>query len=201
MRTMNERCVWVMAVAMLLLSAVLLPAPDASARESWAILNYEMSIPTGDTSDFVDQTSFRGIGFEGRWFQAHNTSIGYSLDWNVLHEKTSDAIVANNATVSGVQDRTINVFPMLVTGHYYFGPDHLFFAGLGAGLYFMEQRLDIGIFTLDNDTWHLGVAPEIGMAFDLTYDVKAILGLRYNYGFEASGTKIDYMTVKFGIGF
>jgi hypothetical protein len=188
-----------MATAIALLITVLLPMSDASAKDSWGVLNYEVSLPSSDSGDFVDETSFRGIGFEGRWFPSRNMSMGYSLDWNVLHDKTDEAIVFNGVTLSGTQDRTINAFPILATGHYYMGPENLFFAGLGAGLYYEERRFDIGVFSFDSEMWHLGVAPEIGISHEIDYDVRAVLALRYNYGFETSDTTLQYWTLKLGI--
>jgi len=185
---------------MALLITVLRPSADAWAKDSWGIFNYEMSIPTSDTGDFIDETSFRGIGLEGRWFNTRNTSIGYSLDWNVLHEKTGDAITVNNVTLSGTQDRTINTFPFLVTAHRYMGPENRFFAGLGGGLYYAERRFDIGIFSFDSEEWHFGVAPEIGVSYEIDYDVRAVLAVRYNYGFEKSDSTLTYWTLKLGIG-
>jgi outer membrane protein len=88
-----------------------------------------------------------------------------------------------------------------MTGHYYMGPDNLFFAGLGAGLYFMEQRLDIGVYSITDSTWHVGLAPEVGFSYPLTYDVRTILALRYNYGFQASDTTLSYWTLKVGFVF
>jgi outer membrane protein len=199
MRTTRARFFWEIATAIALLAAVLLPGPEASAKDSWGVFNYEISDGTSDTGDFIDQTSFRGIGFEGRWFTSRNMSMGYSFDWNVLHEKTGDAITVGNVTLSGTQDRTINTFPILVTGHYYMGPDNRFFAGLGGGFYYEEQRFDIGVFAFDSEMWHLGVAPEIGISHEIDYDVRAVLALRYNYGFEASDSTLQYWTLKFGI--
>jgi hypothetical protein len=184
---------------MALMTIVFLPISEVSAKDSWGVFNYEISLPVSDTSDFVDETSFRGIGFEGRWFTSRNTSMGYSFDWNVLHDKTGDAITVNNVTLSGTQDRTINTFPILVTGHYYMGRDNQFFVGLGGGLYYEERRFDIGIFSFDEEQWHWGVAPEIGISHEIDYDVRAILALRYNYGLEASDSTLLYWTRKVGI--
>jgi hypothetical protein len=192
--------VWAIAAAMALLTTVLLPISNASAKDSWGIVNYEMLFPTGDTSNFIEEMSFRGFGFEGRWFNSRNTSIGYSFDWNVLHESTDRPVTVGNATVSGVQDRTINTFPLLVTGHYYMGPENMFFVGGGAGFYYEEQRWDIGIFAFDSEMWHLGLAPEIGVSYEIGYDTRAVLALRYNYGLEASDSTLTYWTLKLGIG-
>jgi len=202
MQTKHKRCLSAIAAAVVILTTVCLNVSDALAQSSWGIINYEISFPSGpDTADFVDETSFRGIGFEGRWFQNQRQSLGYSVDWNVLHESTSDAFSLGNTTVSGKQERTINTFPMLVTGHYYMGPDKMFFTGLGAGLYFMEQRFDIGVYSFTDSSWHLGLAPEVGFSYPLTYDVRALLSLRYNYGFQASDTTLSYWTLKVGFAF
>ena len=201
MRTTCTKCLITVAMAVALVGAGLVLTSQAWAKDSWGIVNYEMSFPSGDTGDFVEQNSFRGFGFEGRWFTNRNTTVGYSLDWNVLHEKTSRGFTTNNnVVVSGTQDRTINAFPMLVTAYRYMGPQNMFYAGLGGGFYFEERRFDIGIFSFDSDMWHLGVAPEIGVSYEIDYDVRAILALRYNYGLETSNTTLTYWTLKVGLG-
>jgi hypothetical protein len=37
------------------------------------------------------------------------------------------------------------------------------FIGLNAGTYYIRQRLDIGVWSIENDNWHVGLAPEFGL--------------------------------------
>jgi Outer membrane protein beta-barrel domain len=178
-------------------------ADRATAEEGdhWAILSYQISIPEGDTNDFIDATSFRGIGIEGRWFVRPNLSAGVDLHWNVFFESTNNTTDIANGAVSGQQDRTLNVFPLLATAHYYFGPNKMFYAGVGAGAYYLTQRLDIGLYTFSDTSWHFGFAPEIGISHEVGYHTRAVLALQYNYAFKVEDTAIDYWTVKIGIAY
>jgi len=173
----------------------------AQSGESWAILSYQVSFPEGDTKDFTDATSYRGFGLEGRWFVGPDLTAGLAFNWNLFFESSDNPVDIPNGTVSGKQDRVINAFPFYVTTHYYMGPAHMFYAGLGAGLVPMTERLDIGLHTYSNTSWHVGVAPEIGISYEVGYHARAVLALQYNYAFEAEDTKLEYWAMKIGIAY
>jgi Outer membrane protein beta-barrel domain len=183
--------------------AIGMTADRATAEEGdhWAILSYQISFPEGDTHDFIDATSFRGIGIEGRWFVRPNLSAGVDLHWNVFFKSTNNTTNVPNGAVTGEQDRTLNVFPMLVTAHYYFGPNRMFYAGVGAGAYYLTQNLDIGLYTFSDTSWHFGFAPEIGISHEVGYHTRAVLALQYNYAFKAEDTTIDYWAIKIGVAY
>ena len=173
----------------------------AQTQEPWAILTYQIAFPVGDTKDFIDATSFRGIGFEGRWFIRPNISAGVALDWNVFFKTTDKPIDIPNGTVSGTQNRTINAFPVLATVHYYMGPDKMYYVGLGAGPYYMSQRWDVGLYSFSNTSWHFGFAPEIGVSHEVASHTRAVLGLQYHHAFESEGTKLEYWVLKLGVAY
>ncbi|MCF8365705.1 MAG: hypothetical protein K9H16_07985, partial [Bacteroidales bacterium] len=78
-------------------------------QESFWSLTYQMSVPTGDTKNFTDKMSFRGIGLEGRWFVDNNVTIGGAALWNVFYEK-QDKITTEleNITLTGTHYNYIN---------------------------------------------------------------------------------------------
>ena len=64
------------------------------------------------------------------------------------------------------------------------------FVGLNVGTYYILQRLDMGVYRIDNDNWHFGLAPEAGLIIPVGEDNTSIyLGGRYNYAFD-SGTAL-----------
>ena len=63
------------------------------------------------------------------------------------------------------------------------------FIGLNAGMYYILQRLDVGVYRLDNDNWHFGMAPEAGIIIPFDGDNTAFyVGARYNYAFDSGTT-------------
>jgi hypothetical protein len=99
---------------------------------------------------------------------------------------------------------------MMANMHYYFGKrkDLRFYMGANAGLYYILQRLDIGVWRIDSNNWHFGLAPEAGVLIPLDGQSHIIINLKYNYAFDAGtglGGKEDnyysYWGLNFGFAF
>jgi outer membrane protein W len=174
---------------------ILLITANVSAQ-SLGSITYDISFPTGNLSDFIDKTSFKGFGIEGRWFQSKNLSFGLSFAWTVFDQRVGDPIQVVqdgvNGTVSGTQIRIVNSLPMLATAHYYTGKrrdQFRFYFGTGAGMYYIKQRLEIGLVAFESDNWHFGLAPEVGVLVNFSRELTMILNTKYNYAFSA-GTSL-----------
>jgi len=172
--------------------------------QSYSAITYNMGLPVGDTKDFVSPYSWRGMGLEFRKFNSSNTSIGFSLGWNVFHEETSETIEIGDGRghVTGNQDRSINAFPIMVGFQYYLGPEEGArpYVGLSGPGYYMIQRLEIGVFAFEDDGWNWGFAPEIGVLVPLQSEATLLLNVRYNYAFEGYG-RGPYSYLGFNVGF
>jgi len=172
---------------------------EAQAQDWWWGITYNMSatssLPGSSDSDvsFVDDFSFRGIGLEARYVpnRGGNLSYGFSGSWNVLNEKTDEVVDLPGAAISGTQLRYFNAVPLLVNAHYYFGSRRGIrpYAGINAGTYWIERRVDIGISSVKDDNWHFGWAPELGVIVPLGRpEVALIANTRYNWAFSAGGS-------------
>ena len=179
-------------------------------------LTYSISIPTGETSNFISNTSFKGLSIDLRKFFSHNASIGFLVGWSTFEEETNKAISTSIGTVTGEQSRLINSFPVMITTHYYFGEGREFrpFIGIGVGMYYFYHQLEhiLGYTlestdsNLESSKWHFGVAPEAGFVY-LVESVYYFVNVRYNYAFSAENeiTKIStsqsYLTFNIGFAF
>ena len=95
--------------------------------------------------------------------------------------------------------------------HYYFGKrrDVRFYVGANAGLYYILQRLDLGVWRIDSDNWHFGLAPEVGVLIPLADgQTQFFVNAKYNYAFDSGtglGNKDDnyysYWGINFGFAF
>ncbi len=178
-----------------------------SAQRYMTVLTYNTALPTGNTGDFISEYSWRGFAIEGRRFVQKNLSIGINLGWNIFDEKNGETIHLDNGAVSGTQIRYLNSFPIMVNAHYYFGNRRSFrgFLGLNVGTYAINQRFDIGIWTVNNNNWHFGVAPEIGFIIPAGRQTSVIFSVKYNYAFS-SGTPLnggdsnDHSYIGFNLG-
>ena len=171
----------------------LLLVMNVFGQEMMSGLSYNMGMTTGETRDFVKDYSWRGFGFEVRSFRGDNFSVGGSFSWNIFDEKTGEVIQLRKATgaVSGTQIRYINSFPLMLNAHYYVGnPSSRVqpYVGLNVGTYYITQRLEIGILALEENNWHFGLAPEIGLMFPTYSGSIFFISARYNYAFKAGQT-------------
>ncbi|MEE9450829.1 MAG: OmpW family outer membrane protein [Ignavibacteriaceae bacterium] len=181
-----------------LYSSILILIITASvSAQSLGSMTYNVSFPTGKLNDYIDEISWRGIGIEGRWFSNKNISFGLSSGWNVFDQRTNELINIEkdgiSGTISGTQIRTINAVPLLATAHYYTGKrrdQFRFYFGAGAGMYYIKQRLEIGLVAFESDNWHFGLAPEAGVLVSINRDFMMILNTKYNYAFSA-GEPLD----------
>jgi hypothetical protein len=186
---------------------VLASSVEAKAQDWWWQFSYNMGTTAGDTRDYIDQFSFRGVGFQGRkMMDFQNTwSLGFDLSWQVFNQENTGTTVldeTNRTALTGTAFKYINAFPLLANAHYYFGGDGrgstLGFVGLNAGLYYIEQRTEAGLFAITNDNWHFGGAPEVGIAMPAGRTV--LTGtVRYNWTAEAGGTDYQFWTFMVGI--
>lgn len=167
-------------------------------------LNYALGFPTGETSDYIASTSFRGFSVDSRYFLNDQFSLSGSFTWSTFYEKLAGASYTNdNMTITGTQYRYLNAFPILFQAHYYLDHDVMkprVYVGGGIGPYIMNQRTDVGIWSKENNYWHFGVSPEIGLLYPLSRDTKINIGLKYHYVFKAKKT-IDYSWFGLNIGF
>ncbi len=94
-----------------------------------------------------------------------------------------------------------NAWPIYANAHYYFGRRNGVrpYIGANLGTIYEESRLDISLFAISDNAWHLAMAPEIGIIFPVDWHLKAHLSARYNYGFKASNRTISYYTIALGL--
>ncbi len=175
----------IFALVMAFAVNALLPAISLGQGQWFGAATYEVSLPTGDAKKFTDATSFRGFGLDFRKSIKPATTVGLFLGWNVFHERINETFPLKIGAVTGVQDRYINSFPMMLNVHRYFGREGSArpYAGLNAGGFIVTQRFDLGFASLQRDSWEWGVAPEVGVVIPLNYTTKFMINGKFNYAF------------------
>lgn len=177
----------------------------ASAQQSDFILTYQMSLPLGNTNDYISSFSGRGIGLEWRkHLMTAPVSYGFSVNWNVLYQKVDDRYISpeDGIVADGRQYRHMNNVPILLHAHYYFNKDGIVnpFAGIGVGTYYMHRRTSFGQWLFTEDNWHFGLAPEVGVIADVSSSFNLLFTVRYNHAFKA-GNATDQSYLGFNVGF
>jgi hypothetical protein len=128
--------------------------------------SFGLSQPLSHTREFADDLSLRNLSGDLRVMLGGRTSLGALVGWHVFHEQEElqSAVPGTTATATGLQYRTVNAVPLMVSAHRYFGDalTRRFYIGAGAGATYTKTRLDVGILGSDADEWGFTVAPEIG---------------------------------------
>lgn len=167
-------------------------------------MTYDMSYGIGNTGDYISNASFRGATLiDGRGFVTDDISLGGSFSWHVFYDDLPvGEHVDGNTTLTGKQYRYINSFPVMMTGHYYFGDGSAttYYVGTGIGAVSYEERTEMGLYYSGNAKWHFGINPQIGILIPMSPTVDFHLSLKYHQTFKASDYDANqYLT--FSVGF
>lgn len=172
----------------------------AQAGHWYGIATYQVSFPTGDTQDFIEAISWSGFGLDFRYTVKKNATVGFVTGWNSFYEQVSGTTQFEGdppGAITATSNRYINFVPVMLNGHYYFGERGKIrpYAGLAAGGYYVNQEMQVGIATFQNDSWEWGVAPELGVVIPVQRGLGIILAGKYNFIFTKEtvfeGTQLE----------
>jgi hypothetical protein len=188
---------------MLGLLLILLPTAPSMADDSTFGIAWGISLPTGDTADYISKVSFRGASVEWRNFYQRDAAYGLNVGWNVFNKEEDGTTFFDNGAVTGKSWNYINAVPVYGSWFKYFSADKRssrFFAGINAGGAWINRRTDVGLVRFEEDNWHFAVAPEVG--FNLPWDsFLGYVSARYHYAFKAGNMEAQqYLEFKIGFG-
>jgi hypothetical protein len=170
------------ASTILAVAAVFATSGDVAGQTAYG-LNFGLSQSQSDSRDFADDFSFRNVTGEFRQMLGDYASVGFSIGWHVFHEERIEQtdLAGIPVTASGLQFRTINTMPNMVTFHRYFGErrEARAYAGVGAGLLYSHRRIDVGVLGIDNSSWDFGFTPEVGYIIPTQGFSEIYLNFRY----------------------
>lgn len=176
-----------------------LPTLSSAQSNYYFSLTYSPTLPVGDVTNFTDGFSWRGVGVDARFLLNDNVSVGLNTGWNIFREE-SDGVVSeviegeqNTATISGKRFRFTNAVPVLLTTHFHWGEEDEIrpYIGAGAGLYYIHQRVEMGLYSADVDNTRFGVSPSVGVMLPVFYSASLNLGVQYHQAFAIQ----DYNSV------
>ena len=183
-------------------TGLLLASAPTTARaddDIFAGVSYHNAIGVDETYDFTPGYSFRGLGFDVRYIPEGSFSAGLAVAWHVLADDSRDQVRVENVDISGRQRRSFNAVPILAMGHYYTeGPVRLML-GFGLGASWIERRVEVGLFDVDEDYMHFTVAPEVGLIVRPWENTWVLLSSRYHYAAETGGAPA-HQWFSFGLG-
>ncbi len=174
----------------------------ATAQESIFQIGWDVAIPTGDLEEkYMDEVSFRGVTIGGRKFLTDFFSLGGKAGWQTFYTRFDGTYeIDDHSSLNGTQLRYLNVYPIQGNFHYYLGQDEGVRPYLGAnlGVVFVNQRTDVGIFTVGQNSTHFGVSPEIGVLIPVGIaGGGVIVSGKYEQAFQSSKNNmhIQYFSI------
>jgi outer membrane protein len=195
------------AIYIICLFALTFNTKDTKAQlnDSYFNFYYSMGLGTGELNDFISKYSWRGVGMEYKTEVTDNILAGFGVDWNVFYEDMPyGTFTQDNVSVSGKQFRYLNTYPMTAKLHYYRDSDNgvRFIAGTGIGTSYMERDIDMGQYSINNNTWQFLVVPEIAATYDIDASRSLLLSLKYNYNFKNDQLpSMSYLSFNIGFAF
>ena len=159
--------------------------PGVSAQ-SFTSIQYQVGFPTSGLKDHVSKVSWRGATFEFQREVAPSITVGVNFSWSTFYERMDyNSYTSGTATLTGVQYRYDNLFPMMVNAHYTIGTGKIVpYVGLGIGTMYDLRNTDMGTWTVEEKNWHFMMSPEAGLMFDVAPDVSIKLNAKYDYAFK-----------------
>ena len=176
-----------------------------SAQSSSTSIQYVMGFGAGDLGSYISKPSFRGAVFNYQKSVNENLSAGIELGWSVFYEKMDyDTYSIESVSLSGIQYRYSNMFPMLVTAEYSLNPENplKYFVNFGIGTMYTMRTTDMGLWRLEEKAWHFALKPEIGLLYQLNPGTALKIAGKYYVGFAAGDLDTQsYFAVSAGLAF
>ncbi|MCA1761522.1 MAG: hypothetical protein ABR574_04900 [Cryomorphaceae bacterium] len=171
--------------------------------QDWnTMVTYNIGLPLGNTSDFIGETSFRGVMVSGDYFIEDEWSFGFTAGiQNFYEELGKNTYSERQITVTGDEFRYLTAAPFLFTGKYHFDRFNPISAhvGLGTGLYYMVQTTEFAGLFFEERNWQFGLMPDVGVGFELSPSTDFYVAAQYNYYLESKDI-LSQSYVAFNVG-
>ena len=178
---------------------ILLTLTAVQAQDMLGAVAWQAAVPAGDFRDFISAPTLRGVGVEIRRFLRPDVSVGVAAAWHVFHQVRDEAMPIPHGHVSGPQNRTVNIIPVGVSGHYYRPQgEKAFLVGGRLGAACSIHRHEIGVSGFENRAWHLFLAPEAGVLIKSDRGI-ALFSVAWNIAVKSDNRQYTFFT--FNVGF
>jgi len=159
------------------------------AQSGYTSFQYQIGFGMGDLGDYIGAASFRGFTFDYQKNLSTNISVGAEFSWSTFYEKKEyDTYTVEPYSLSGIQYRYSNMFPMLLTAEYYFieeGAVKPYF-NLGIGTMYTIRDTDMGLWRIEEKAWQFGLKPELGLMYEVGVSSSVKLEAKYYMGIGGS---------------
>lgn len=174
--------------------------------QNWnTMVTYNIGLPLGNTSDFIGETSFRGVMVSGDYFIEDEWTFGFTAGIQTFYEELGkNTYTEGQITATGDEFRYLTSAPFLVTGKYHFDRYNPISAhvGLGTGLYHMVQTTEFAGLFFEERNWQFGFMPDVGVGIEISASTDFYVAAQYNYYLESKDIQSQsYVAFNVGLRF
>lgn len=193
-------------IVILILLVITLGAKSGFSQNESFSLYYTMGFPMGKLTDHIEQVSFRGMGFDMKFFQNENLAFGFGMQWSTFYKALDyDTYTEGTLSVSGKQYRYYNSLPIHAFASYYAGYAEAPvrpFASLGLGTAWNEKSTEMGIFMIQDNSWQFSIQPELGVLVKASDYNSLHISAKYNMPFKSKELdSFPYLSLNLGLSF
>jgi opacity protein-like surface antigen len=186
----------------LLLIISLIPLCSFGQGDAMTSVMYSIAIPMGKSSDFIDETSFRGFAVTGDYFLNDEWSLGFSTGVQTFYgELGSQTYELETLTVTGEEFRYINMIPAIMMAKYHFSRYGVMtpHVGMGAGFHWVEERREFAGFQFQEDSFRFGIQPEVGFGLEISPSTDLLFVSTYHQSFKSKNLQ-EHSFLAFQLG-
>jgi outer membrane protein len=172
---------------LLIVCSLLVSSKSYGQQDSYISVQYAVSFGTGDLSDYISKTSWRGVQVEYRSPVRSNLLVGLDVAWNVFYErKDYDTYTVDTRSLSGVQYRYQNEVPILASVDYLISSENALkpYIGFGLGTIYSERATDMNLYRMLEKTWQFALKGEVGLLYELNYASSVKFAAKYYNAFQ-----------------
>jgi hypothetical protein len=193
----------------LIMTLGLLSTISLKAQESIFQISWDIAFPVGELKDqYISDASARGISIGGRKFIFDWFSVGGKAGWQTFTQRVAGTeSIDPTLDLTGTQLRYVNIFPVMANFHYYLGQDEGIrpYIGANIGVSFVTQQTDIGLWTINDNSTHFGLAPEVGVLIPIGIAGGGMsISAKYEQAFKSNNKfdmQIQYFSMNLGFIF
>lgn len=199
----------ILKIIMIVILAVIV-SHEAKSQTYYTSFEYSAAFNMGKASEYISEPGWAGFSIAIKKATRKNVTYGLVLGWNVFSKEATNATTQiNNGAVYGSYAKYYNYYPILASVGYLFKRNRakvIPYVQANLGAYYIYQKLKLGVYDINNDNWHFGFGPEIGLIFPVSREVGIVVNGKYNYALS-SGQNLrgeddnSYSFINANIGF
>ncbi len=183
----------------------LLPSLLYAQGDGMTSIMYSVALPIGETSDYIDEVSFRGFAVTGDYFLEDEWSLGFSTGVQTFYQELGQVSYERESlTITGTEFRYVNMIPVILMGKYHVDRYAVFTPhfGLGVGFHWVGQRREFAGFQFNDDSFRFGLQPQAGFGLEVSPSTDLIFVTTYHHSFESKDIQThSYLAFQLGLRF